>query len=185
MTPAEVSKVLTKCAAYDQRTIGQGDVLAWHEILYTAELADALDAVRRHYRASSNRAMPADILNHSRDAKRDRQRRDGIRSEALALESRFTAAAGKRAAPAFQRTADARAEARQRIAAAQRKFASAHKAFATAEDALAALDQALAELPSPQPELAKLTLDLDVLETSRVGAEVEVHMSPGQTRNRG
>jgi hypothetical protein len=149
MTPSEVSKVLTKCAAYDQRTIGQADVLAWHETLHDVELADALDAVRRHYRDEARRAMPADIREHARAAKRDRQRieRTG-QSPALALESRYTRAAAEAAAPAYHRTAGARTQARQRVAEAQRKHAS--RTFPTPEAALAALDDALAEvIPLP------------------------------------
>lgn len=150
MTPADTARVLTKCAAYDQRTIGQADVLAWHEIIAGLELADALDAVRRHYRAEARRAMPADILEHAKAAKRDRERieRTG-HSEALALESRYTRAAGDAAAPAYHRTAGTRTEARQRIAEAQRKHAG--RTFPTPEAALAALDQALAEVIPIRP----------------------------------
>jgi hypothetical protein len=86
--PAEVAQVLTKCSAYDLRTVGRADVAAWHEILAVADLVDALDAVTRHYRESSTRAMPADILRHSKAAKRDRLRTDGVKSEALALPGR-------------------------------------------------------------------------------------------------
>jgi hypothetical protein len=88
MTPAEVVDVLSKCAAYDQRTVGEVDVMAWHEILARVELADALDAVRRHYGESRDRAMPADILKLSRIARDDRQRIER-RAEIRALPSRF------------------------------------------------------------------------------------------------
>lgn len=88
MTPEEVVDVLSKCAAYDQRTVGEVDVMAWHEILARVELSDALDAVRRHYGESRERAMPADILKLSRIS-RDERRRIESRAAPLALPSRF------------------------------------------------------------------------------------------------
>jgi hypothetical protein len=89
MTPADVAKVMAKCSAYDLRTVGRADVAAWSEILGTVELDDALEAVTRFYRESSARAMPADILRHSKAAKRDRLRRDGVKAPALQRPSRF------------------------------------------------------------------------------------------------
>lgn len=89
MNPADVARVLTKASAFDQRTIGEADVMAWHEILGRVELADGLDAVRRHYTASSDRIMPADVLRLARVARDDRRRLEGVKSEALALPSRY------------------------------------------------------------------------------------------------
>lgn len=153
MTPADVAKVLTKCAAYDRRTIGQADVAAWHEILDTTELVDGLDAVRRHYRATREWAMPADILTHARVAKTERlQRERRANPDLLAIESKFDPAAHDKAAPAFERTAELRAAARERIAEAQRKSADARKGFASAQDALNALDVALSEMEQADDE---------------------------------
>jgi len=84
--PAEVAKLLAKCAAYDQRTVGEADVLAWHEILARVDLADAFEAVRRHYAESRERVMPADILRLSRQIREERNR---ATAEPLALPSRF------------------------------------------------------------------------------------------------
>lgn len=89
MTPSEVAKVLAKCAAYDRRTVGEMDVRAWHEILAAVELPDALAAVTLHYRRSSDWAMPSDILEDSREAKRARLRQLGRQAEPLALPSRY------------------------------------------------------------------------------------------------
>jgi hypothetical protein len=88
MTREEVVDVLTKCAAFDQRTVGELDVMAWHEILGRVDLADALEAVRRHYTDSSDRAMPADILKLSRIARDERTRLE-TRAAPLALPGRF------------------------------------------------------------------------------------------------
>lgn len=147
MKAAEVAKVLAKCAAYDQRTIGEVDVLAWLEILDTTEFTDGLEAVTRHYRTSGDRAMPADILRHAGDAKRDRQRREHQhQSPALALPSRFEPEASTCASPAFERAAETRAQMREQIKQAQRKAEDARRAFATADDALNALDDAIAAM---------------------------------------
>lgn len=90
MTPEDVIDVLAKAAAFDQRTVGQADVLAWHEILHRIERDDALDAVAKHYAESRERLMPADVVRLGRIARLDRERAARIRtSEPLALPSRF------------------------------------------------------------------------------------------------
>ena len=61
MTPDEVAIVLTKASAFDQRTIGETDVMAWHEVLVDIAVDDALAAVTEHYRDSSTRLWPADL----------------------------------------------------------------------------------------------------------------------------
>lgn len=86
MTPDEVALVLTKASAVDQRTIGEADVLAWHEILERVELADAIEAVKRHYAASRERIMPADVLKLSRTVRDERSR---ATAAPLALPGRF------------------------------------------------------------------------------------------------
>src|SRR6266498_864439 len=89
MTPGDVARVLTKAAAYDQRTIGEADVLAWHEILAPYELVDALEAVTRHYRDSTERVMPAQLRKLTITTRDERHSRELGRSGALALPSRF------------------------------------------------------------------------------------------------
>lgn len=78
MTPDETARVLAKCAAYDQRTVGRTDIAAWTEVLFDVELVDALPAVAAHYRVSTKRVMPADIRERSaeyRDQRRRTERR--------------------------------------------------------------------------------------------------------------
>lgn len=82
MTPDQVALVLTKAAAIDQRTIGAADVMAWHEILERVAFDDATEAVRRHYAASRDRIMPADVLRIARVVRDDRHRGS---SEPLAI----------------------------------------------------------------------------------------------------
>lgn len=74
MTPADVVRLLAKASAFDQRTVGESDVLAWHEILYRYELADGLAAVTRHYTEERARLMPADLVKHMRAIRDDRKR---------------------------------------------------------------------------------------------------------------
>jgi len=83
--------VLAKCAAYDGRTIGEADAMAWREVLHDIELIDALTAVTRHHRESTDWAMPAHVRRHALAIRDERRRRDRTRNEALALPSRFEA----------------------------------------------------------------------------------------------
>lgn len=88
MTPEDVIDVLAKAAAFDQRTVGQADILAWHEILQKLDRDDALAAVTRHYAESRERIMPADVIRHARSFREDRRGREKA-TEPRALPSRF------------------------------------------------------------------------------------------------
>lgn len=72
MTPAQTAALLAMCAAYDQRTIGQADVAAWHAALDGIHPDDARAAVVAHYRRSRERIMPADVVAAARRARADR-----------------------------------------------------------------------------------------------------------------
>jgi len=72
MTPAETAKVLAKAAAYDQRTVGEADVLAWHEIVGDLDFQDALAAVARHYAETDRRLMPVHLRNHANRVRLER-----------------------------------------------------------------------------------------------------------------
>lgn len=87
MTPADTARVLAKAAAYDQRTVGHADVLAWHEALGDLDPTDALTAVTRHYRDNTDRLMPAHIRRNVTTIRAER--RTAQHSEPLALPSRF------------------------------------------------------------------------------------------------
>lgn len=64
MTPADTAELLTFAAAFDRRTIGKADVLAWHTVLTDITLQDAKDAVTAHYGRETRWIMPADIRQH-------------------------------------------------------------------------------------------------------------------------
>ncbi|GAA2696433.1 hypothetical protein [Actinoplanes palleronii] len=61
MTRSEIALLLGAAAARDQRTIGDADVLAWHEDLGDLDFSDARAALGRHFRESTDRLMPAHI----------------------------------------------------------------------------------------------------------------------------
>lgn len=70
--------LLTKMAAYDQRTIGEADVAAWHEVLpEEVGIVDALASVPAHYSRSRDRMMPADVIDAVTAVRRERLQRAG------------------------------------------------------------------------------------------------------------
>lgn len=81
MTPDETALVLTKASAFDQRTIGEADVMAWHSVLEDIPVDDALQAVSNHYRDSTTRLWPADVRRLA--AEIDYKRRGAIRKAEL------------------------------------------------------------------------------------------------------
>lgn len=72
MTRAETAGLLALCSAFDSRTIGDTDVLAWYDLLVNTPYDDAKAAVRAHYARESSRIMPADLLAGVRQIRRDR-----------------------------------------------------------------------------------------------------------------
>lgn len=54
--------LLTTIAAFDQRTIGKADVLAWQRLLADVRYADAELAVDAFFASARGRLMPVDVL---------------------------------------------------------------------------------------------------------------------------
>lgn len=144
MTPEEVVDVLMKAAAFDQRTIGQADVLAWHEVIGRIDREDALTAVTRHYTESRDRIMPADVVRLVRVIREERQRPE--RHEVRELPGRYEPDADR----------DARKQANlkrlRRIAERAAAKLSMDRELQKAANA-AALEDALSA--SPDPETAR------------------------------
>lgn len=88
MTPGDAARVLGACALYDNRTVGVADAAAWHKVIGDLDVADALEAVARHYAESTDRIMPAHVRRGVKQIREER-RRVSERSEVLALPSRF------------------------------------------------------------------------------------------------
>lgn len=89
MTPDQTKAVLAKCAAYDQRTVGHTDVLAWHDAIGDLDYTDALTAVTRYYRDNRDRIYPADVRQQVLAIRNDRAQTQP--HEIRALPSRFEA----------------------------------------------------------------------------------------------
>lgn len=87
MTPSEVGQVLAKVAAFDRRTVGETDILAWLEAIGDLPLEDALAAVTRHYRESDQWLKPSHVRDQVTAIRNERASQR--HSEALALPSRF------------------------------------------------------------------------------------------------
>lgn len=92
MNPIDIANVLAKAAAFDQRTVGQADILAWHEALHDLDAADALAAVTRHYATSEQRIMPVHVRRIATDLARERHRIAREEQERRELEAEAAAA---------------------------------------------------------------------------------------------
>ncbi|BAL85486.1 hypothetical protein AMIS_2660 [Actinoplanes missouriensis 431] len=80
MTRSEIALLLGAIAGRDQRTIGDADVLAWHEDLGDLDFADARAAVSRHFRESTDRIMPAHIRRLTRIIRDERRASTTVRA---------------------------------------------------------------------------------------------------------
>lgn len=86
MNRAETARLLSKCAAYDNRTVSEAAAMAWAESLSDVDFGDALEAVARHYAVSTTWIMPADVREHAeaiaeeREAEERRQRYEQMKA---------------------------------------------------------------------------------------------------------
>jgi hypothetical protein len=87
MNRSEIAKILALAAARDLRTVGDVDVLAWHEDIGDLDFADAREAVTRHYRESTDRLMPAHVRRLVKLVREERRRLE--LHEVRALPCRF------------------------------------------------------------------------------------------------
>jgi hypothetical protein len=84
MTPSQTAELLTFCAAFDRRTIGKADVLAWHTVLADIDHEAAKQAVTQHYAVETRWIMPADIrgaVHRNRSAAADSIHGPGLPAE--------------------------------------------------------------------------------------------------------
>lgn len=69
----DIAKLLTIAAELDPRvTVSVAKVEAWHSILSDLTAADAWEAVRAHYRSSTEVLMPAHVVDGVREILRER-----------------------------------------------------------------------------------------------------------------
>lgn len=67
MNLPETANLLTAMAAFDRRTIGEADVIAWQAVLPDAAFEDCLEAVKQHYAEETEWMMPAHVRRAVRD----------------------------------------------------------------------------------------------------------------------
>jgi hypothetical protein len=72
MTRGDVARLLAYIAAFDKRTLGDADVLAWHDALDDLDYEPAKAAVRDWYREHDGWIMPAHIRRAIRGSEADR-----------------------------------------------------------------------------------------------------------------
>ncbi|GAA1616110.1 hypothetical protein ACFQY4_18100 [Catellatospora bangladeshensis] len=78
MKPSEMGKVLAKCAAFDSRTVGESDVMAWHEAVGHLDFEHAMQAVSRFYATSRQRMWPVDLVETVRMVRAEHERRERL-----------------------------------------------------------------------------------------------------------
>lgn len=105
MTIEEAIDLLSLAAAYDRRTIGESDAVAWHAALDDIAFGEAQAAVIAHYRDSRDWLMPADVRRRVKAARRDRLDREILPAPDPALTDDAGAYKGALRA-AIQRIAD-------------------------------------------------------------------------------
>ena len=62
MTPAECATVLAVAQSYDRRTVGEMDILAWHQVLGRFTADECRQAIVAHYGRSREWCMPFDVI---------------------------------------------------------------------------------------------------------------------------
>jgi hypothetical protein len=89
VSPEECAAVLAAAALRDNRTVGPADVLAWLQDIGDLDPADALAAVSRHYRETTERLMPAHVRRIATELGRERRRihREHLERAAIAAEA--------------------------------------------------------------------------------------------------
>lgn len=66
----EIIDLLTIAIAFDQRSLGEGDITAWGIALEGTGFEEARAAIIAHYREQARRIMPADIRQHVKQNQR-------------------------------------------------------------------------------------------------------------------
>jgi hypothetical protein len=67
--------ILAKIALIEGREATNETIRAWHEILEIVNFEDAMEALVRHYRNSTESCKPAHIMRGAREVKEERKKR--------------------------------------------------------------------------------------------------------------
>jgi hypothetical protein len=62
----DIGRLLAYIAAFDKRTVGAADVLAWHDVLGDLDFDAAKEAVRKWYADNDGMIMPAHVRRGSK-----------------------------------------------------------------------------------------------------------------------
>lgn len=79
MNPEQTGRLLAICAAFDRRTVGRADLLAWYRVLGDLDFAECEAAVIAHYTDRRDFVMPADIRTRVRQRRRETAEREHSR----------------------------------------------------------------------------------------------------------
>jgi hypothetical protein len=72
----DAARLLALAAAFDRRTVGEEDAVAWADVLADLDAEDCAKAIRDHYRDQTAWIMPAHIRTAVRRARAERITRD-------------------------------------------------------------------------------------------------------------
>lgn len=75
MNRNDVADVLTAISAYDQRTVGEPDIIAWHAAIGDLPKDVAIEAVAMHHKISAERIKPFHVNELVRNIRNDRRER--------------------------------------------------------------------------------------------------------------
>lgn len=76
MNLEETAAVLAKAAGFDNRSVGDANVLAWHEIIGDLDVRDCLRAITLHHTDSTEYLMPAHVRRIAERVRSERQEID-------------------------------------------------------------------------------------------------------------
>lgn len=83
MKPSEAVDVLKTAAAFDRRTVGRTDAVAWADALDEIRVDDAIAAVKHHYATSREFIYPADVTGIVKAIRNERIRAAGDISDRI------------------------------------------------------------------------------------------------------
>lgn len=74
MNITETTNALALAQAFDNRTVGEVNIRAWHSVLSEEDATDVMTAIRDHYAGTTEWIMPAHILKGVREMAARRER---------------------------------------------------------------------------------------------------------------
>ncbi len=75
MDISQTGIILAKIALIENREATNETIRAWHEIIQDLVFDDAMEALVRHYRHSTDSVKPAHIVRGAKDVKEERKKR--------------------------------------------------------------------------------------------------------------